>query len=247
MTSEEGKELILNPPGMVPIVKDSWNPTQFDKKINERVQLYVKSFLNSRDVQSKFLDIQEELNLYTKQACSQLSEFEYKWLGLGNCLLKDFFIVRDFSKVKRVVKMLHDEYIDNPELSVAGIFFNIGFAVTAYAFLPISVPIMLLLDRDSRKQKIIEKEYTKLMSSFRDDIRNELNSTCGKLLKQMVNKVTEEFLPRRIDHLIELARQLVTYSKDNQQKRGLFLHLLQQVKDIEDSAVKIQGDLLKLD
>ena len=246
MTSEEGKESILNPPGMVPIIKDSWNPTQFDKKVFERVCFYFKNFLKSRDVQSKFLDIQEELNSYLKQVCLQLSEFEDKWLGLGKSLLKNFFAVRDYSKVKGFVKMLQDDEYEAFELSF-GIFFNIGFAVTAFAFLPISVPVMLLLDRESRKKKIIEEEYTKLMSSFRDDIRDHLNSTCGKLLREMVNKVTEEFLPRRIDHLVELVRQLVTYREENQQKRDLFLHLQEQIKRIEQSAANIQGDLLKLD
>lgn len=246
MTSEEGKEHILNPSGMVPIVKDSWVPLNFDEKVLDRVNWYYGNFLRSRDVQSKFLNIQEELNSYTRKSCSQLSEFESKWLGLGNSLFKKIFTVRDYSKIKSFVKSVHDNEYTGLEL-IVGSFLNIGVAATALAFLPISVPIILLLDRESRKKNIIEKEYNKLMSSFRDEIRNHLNSTCGELLKVMVNKVTEEFLPRRIDHLTELVRQLVTFREENRQKRDLFLRLLQQIKAIEESAANIQEDLLKLD
>lgn len=246
MKSEEGKEAILNPRGKVPIVKDSWNPLNFDEKVYERVCLYVETFLKSQDVQTRFLSIQKELFSYTKKACSQLSKFECTYLGLGNAILENAFTVWDFSDVNHFMRMLHDEEFGAFGLSF-GIFFNIGLALTAFVFLPITLPTMLLLDRDSRKKKVIEEEYTKLMSSFPDKIRNHLNSTCGDILTQMVDKVTEEFLPRRIDHLTELVRQLVAYRNDNRQKRDLFLRLLQQIKSIEESTAKIRRDLLRLD
>lgn len=53
MSTDEGKDKILNPPGRPPIMEVVWQPRVFAMEIHARVLLYMKHFLESSEVNKK--------------------------------------------------------------------------------------------------------------------------------------------------------------------------------------------------
>lgn len=45
MSTDAGRDKILNPPGRTPITKVDWNKTDFEKEIEARVDSHVENYL----------------------------------------------------------------------------------------------------------------------------------------------------------------------------------------------------------
>lgn len=79
MSTDEGKDKILNPPGRPPIMEVVWQPRVFAMEIHERVLLYIEHFLKSSEVNEKIVTEKEEIESFYKKVSSELSDMEEGW------------------------------------------------------------------------------------------------------------------------------------------------------------------------
>lgn len=202
MLTPAGKEKVLNPAGFKPILKIDWQPNVFTEKVQKRVGMYVSEYLQSKDVLQSFKKLRDEIASFYEKVSSDLSEIETNW-------------------IQRRTSKRHGIYIDDPEISrasVVGIVLatsplwipllatGVGLTIAAS---PIIFPVIKFLGRDKRKQKLIDEEYNRCLSSVKDLIRTELESNQGSVIYKLVDKVTEDLLLRRIQYLEKMINQLM--------------------------------------
>lgn len=202
MLTPAGKEKVLNPAGFKPILKIDWQPNVFTEKVQKRVGMYVSEYLQSKDVLQRFKKLRDEIASFYEKVSSDLSEIETNW-------------------IQRRTSKRHGIYIDDPEISrasVVGIVLatsplwipllatGVGLTIAAS---PIIFPVIKFLGRDKRKQKLIDEEYNRCLSSVKDLIRTELESNQGSVIYKLVDKVTEDLLLRRIQYLEKMINQLM--------------------------------------
>lgn len=66
MSTDEGKDKILNPPNRPPIMKVVWQPRLFAMEIHARVLLYIEHLLKSSEVNEKFVTEKDEIVSFYK-------------------------------------------------------------------------------------------------------------------------------------------------------------------------------------
>eukprot|EP00105_Crassostrea_gigas_P028812 XP_011450570.2 PREDICTED: uncharacterized protein LOC105344489 isoform X1 [Crassostrea gigas] len=223
MLTPAGKERVLNPPGSTSILKIEWQPNVFTEKVQKRVAMYVSEYLQSKDVLQKFGKLKEEVASFYQKVSSDLSEIETGW------------IQRKASKKLTLST-------DDPEISTASVvgivlatsplwlpLLATGVGLTIAAS-PIIFPVIKFLGRDKRKQKLIDEEYNRCLSSVKDSIRSELESNQGNVIYKLVDKVTDDLLLRRIQYLQKMINQLMKSREE----------IISNVDTITDLANKIQ-------
>lgn len=223
MLTPAGKERVLNPPGSTSILKIEWQPNVFTEKVQKRVAMYVSEYLQSKDVLQKFGKLKEEVASFYQKVSSDLSEIETGW------------IQRKASKKLTLST-------DDPEISTASVvgivlatsplwlpLLATGVGLTIAAS-PIIFPVIKFLGRDKRKQKLIDEEYNRCLSSVKDSIRSELESNQGNVIHKLVDKVTDDLLLRRIQYLQKMINQLMKSREE----------IISNVDTITDLANKIQ-------
>lgn len=80
MSTDAGREKILNPPGRTPITKVDWNKTDFEKEIEARIDSYVETYLQTNDVLKRYKDIQIEVNSFHDKINESLLKMESEWV-----------------------------------------------------------------------------------------------------------------------------------------------------------------------
>lgn len=248
MSTDLGKDRILNPPDSTPIMKVEWQPNIFAEEINTRVMQYVESFLKSSDVEKKFEAMKNDIALFYKIASSDLSEMENDW-------------TEDDSHDKHVKAYDHDIDLNVSTASVvgivlatsplwlpilaAGIGLGVALAGVTIALSPVVLPFMKILGRDARKRKIIDEEYNNCRESIRSLICNELESNCGCVINKLLDRVTKDLLPKRMQSLQKMIQQLLksrTEILENQESLRL---LSKKVKDMEESVTELNICLIR--
>lgn len=201
MSTDEGKDKILNPPGRPPIMTVIWQPRQFAMEIHERVLLYIEHFLKSSEVNEKFVTEKEEIESFYKNVSSELSDMEEGWTVIGifeiECLTDTN---AEMSKASIAGVVLATSPIWLP-IAVIGIALGVAFSGLTIAIAPVLVPTILIMGRDTRKKKVIDEEYNKCRMSIRSHISNELESTCGAFINKLIDRITLDLLPKRIQSL----------------------------------------------
>lgn len=96
MSTDDGKDKILNPSGRTPISKVDWSKTDFEKEITARIDSYVESYLQTDGVFEKYYDIKKEISSLNDQMNGIIQEMESEWMqtrqvtsgfNLGNFLI----------------------------------------------------------------------------------------------------------------------------------------------------------------
>lgn len=200
MESDAGKEKVLNPPGHKPILKVEWHPNVFQDKVKERVSLYVTEYLKSQDVLDRFQKIKDETTTFYRKIALDISEMENCWTKEKTNRVGTLSDDNDISTASMIGFVLATSPVWLPLLAT-----GIGLTI---AISPILFPVIKFLGREKRKNKIIDEEYSKCISSVREFIQSELQSNQGRVINAFIDKVTTDLLFRQIQTLKKMIEQL---------------------------------------
>lgn len=135
---------------------------------------------------------------------------------------------------------------DDPEISTASV---VGIVLAAsplatsvgltIAASPIIFPVIKFLGRDKRKQKLIDEEYSRCLSSIKDSIHTELESNQGSVIYKLVDKVTEDLLKGRIQYLQMMINQLMKSRREIISNVQTLSDLAKKINIIEGSATEL--------
>lgn len=243
MSTDLGKDRILNPPNHTPIMEVVWQPQIFVQDINARINLHVVNVLKSSDVVQIFEGVKTELALFYQKVSSALSEMENDWIEIGidetefstNSEVAD----TNVSKASVVGVVLATSPLWIPLLA-AGIGLAVAFVGLSIALSPVAIPLMKFLGRDARKKKIIEEEYNNRRDSVRSLICNELEVNCGCVMNKLIDKVTKDLLPKRIQALEKMIQQLSKSRAEILENREFLEYLSKKLNAMEESATELK-------
>lgn len=243
MSTDEGKNKILNPPGHPPIMEVIWQPRQFAMEIHERVLLYIEHFLKSSEVNEKVVTEKEEIESFYKKVSSELSDMEEGWTVIRifeiECLTDTN---AEMSKASIAGIVLATSPIWLP-IAAIGIALGVAFSGLTIAISPVLVPTILILGRDTRKKKVIDEEYNNCLMSIRSLVSNELESTCGAFINKLIDRITLDLLPKRIKSLEKMIQQLLDNRRQILANQESLCNLSRKVKVIEKSATEFKRRL----
>lgn len=221
MSTDLGKCRILNPSDRPPILH---LPLKSQSEIHEviitLVSQYFDRFLRYSNVLKKFKEIREEIVSFYHNTSLELSKMENEW-------------IYDRESEALVCEALVTTSLYLPE-------FTIEVAVPTVNWL------RSLLPRGSkdRKRKLIDESYNKCMSSIRSSVCNLFDLSYGFVVMDLLNKVTNDLLPKRINCLKKI---IIEQSMDAQQKKlgnhQPLQHLANNVKILQESAIELEESL----
>lgn len=246
MSTDLGKDKILNPPKHTPIMEVVWQPQVFVADINARINLYVVNVLKSSDVVQIFESVKTDLSSFYQKVSSALSEMENDWIEVGIDEI-EFSVNSDVddsnvSTASVVGVVLATSPLWLPLLA-AGVGLAVAFVGLSIALSPVAIPLMKFLGRDARKRKVIDEEYNKRRESVRSLICNELEVNCGCVMKKLIDKVTKDLLPKRIQALEKMIQQLSKSRAEILENRELLEYLSKKLKAMEESATELKLNL----
>lgn len=240
MSTDEGKDKILNPPNRPPIMEVVWQPRLFAMEIHARVLLYIEHLLKSSEVNEKFVTEKDEIVSFYKKVLSGLSHMEEDWTVVGIFEVECHADTNaEMSKASIVGVVLATSPIWLP-IAAVGIALVVAFAGVTIAMTPLLVPAIQFMGRDARKKKVIDEEYNNCRMSIRSLVSNELESTCGAFIDKLIDRITLDLLPKRIQSLEKMIQQLLDNRRQilaNQESLG---NLSRKVKVIEKSATEFK-------
>lgn len=206
MSTDTGREEILNPQGRTPIMKYDCQSYFFAEQINARVIQYVNNELKSSDVVQMFDNVKKEIASFHERVSSDLTKMEKKWIESrteeATCKLPKYTDLAD---------------PDIPTASVDG------------------VAALNILGRDAKKKKKIDAEYKKCHDSIRNLIYDAFESSYGCDINNLIDKVTKDMLPKRLHALQKMIQQLSKSREDILENRESLVYLSKKVKAMEES------------
>lgn len=222
MSTDTGKTSILNPPGRLPIITVEF--TTLEKEIEARVMQYIGTYLQSEKVLERFRKIREDIIKFHRKVSSDLSDMEADWTSM--------------------IKVENELDWEAPLLLQIPVFALM--AAAAIVLSPIIIPICIYLSRDSVKKANIEEKYQATRESIRGRIFEQLDSKCGEYFDKMIDKVTKDLLPKRINYLERMISQLLTSRREILANMTIIDNLKMKVKSIYDSATDLNVRLSTL-
>lgn len=248
MSTDLGKDRILNPPGRPPILGVDWQPQLFVMDIIERINLHIGNVLNSSDVMQKFEDVKKEAASFYEKVSSDLFDMEKDWIEVGTDETEfsaDTEIAdTNISTASVVGVVLATSPLWVPLLA-AGIGLAVAFVGFSIALSPVALPLLKFLGRDARKRKVIDEEYNKRRESVRSLICNELEVNCGFVMNKLIDKVTQDMLPKRIQALQKMIQQLSKSREEILENQEMLENLSKKLKAMEESVTEIKTCLIR--
>lgn len=226
MSTDIGKDKILNPCGQTPIMKVDWQPKLFCEIICFRVNSYAEAVLRSEDVLQKFKDIQIEITSFYERILSDILQMESDWRNdIADELSTDETSVSTAAVVGVVIASSPLWF----PLLAAGLGLGLALGGVTIALSPVLIPVLAYLGRDERKKKVIDEEYNNCKKAIRSLVIN-----------QLLLKVTDDLLPRRIKLLETMIQQLTESRNEIIANKKVLLNLEAKVKSLESSAKELE-------
>lgn len=202
MSSESGKEHILNPTGHTPIM-DVPLSRVFVEEIKSRINVYIEAFLQSPDVLQKFEEIINEIRTFHKRVSEGLSSLEADWTYVKK---------HEFSNDKSMIdpSKAVDEFPLALKISLLAVSIVITAAVAACLLLirPVLGQALERMNTEATKRYVIDLVYNANMASIQSKIKQHLKEMRGNPLNLLVDKVSKCMLPNRIQSLETLIQNL---------------------------------------
>lgn len=219
MSTSSGKEKVLNPPERTPIADVNWGTTDFEKEIEARVDLYVETYLQSDGVLKRYESIQKEINTFCKQVISDLSKMEKEWIEtIPNTW--------SFSPTNVLLSL---GVLTSPVWMTA---LAVGFGLAAAAVAGLLFIVGAVWSWFTRKtDEEITYEYNKHLAKIRRKICDHLDKNCGVVIIKLIDKVTEDVLPKKLQTFKTMIQQI-------SEKRD---KIIANQKRLKVSAVKIRN------
>lgn len=206
MLSDSGKERILNPPGYLPI--NAVSLSAGPGEIKKRVSLFFKAY-QSENILQQFKKLKEDFLSNFQSISSELIKIENDWT-YDAIRVSGYVFLPDSSMF----------WLSSLERAM--------FSYTVLLFGPI-------LTKEGRMHNI-NKLYFKCTSAIKDRVYKHLKSSQGYLFTKMVDKVTEDLLPKRIKHLEKTIKKLLEERDEILCNQKSFNKLAEEVKDFQNSA-----------
>lgn len=230
MSTDFGKDKILNPPGCTPIMEVIWQPVQFAQEINTRVSRHVNEFLKSEEVLQNFENIKEEIVIFHKSVLLDLSTIDN---DLSN-------LMESQKNAENTSKTSPDTDLLPLPLRIPIFFLEVLLYVVLVAasiiISPITIPLLIYKNRDEEKKTVIDEEYNTCKMSIRSKICNHLESSCGNEIREFIDKSTKDILPKQIQTLeTKMKSTSLLYNRAESNIR-LIKKLVSDVKAIENQS-----------
>ncbi|XP_056002441.1 transmembrane GTPase Marf-like [Ostrea edulis] len=143
MSSDLGKERILNPKNLHPIMEEQY--ILLGDEVISRVEQYVSNTVQCPDVVEEFNDIKDEILMFYTELSSEIEKMENEWKGYSDQNEKGGVSYQEESVAPYVAGVIATSPIWFPLLTAA---VAIGIAT-----LPFIAPVFAFLTTDSRKRK----------------------------------------------------------------------------------------------
>lgn len=179
MSTDEGKNSILNPAGRVSIAKINWNKTNFEARIKSRVDLYVINYLQSDSVAKRYENIVNEIQKFHKKAKSSIKKMDDKPIGINPL---DDECTASWINLRDIVKY------SSPFLVTGLACASIPLAIFSGGALAVS----FFLTSISKTTKDIDDEYEKCKITVPTVIRTDLQERFAVPIKGMINSVISD-------------------------------------------------------
>lgn len=182
MSTDEGKNRILNPAGRVSIADTNWNKTNFEARIKSRIDLYVKHFLQSDSVVKRHQDIVREIQSFYAQ-----TQFSIKTIANESV---DMYPLYD-NETESFTYLIQLGFISSPVWLAALAF---GFGIPAAIIGGCAFVISSFFGWVSKTTKEIDDEYEKCKSTVPTIIHAHLEKHFAEPINQMVDAVSQYLL-----------------------------------------------------
>lgn len=234
MSTDLGKDRILNPASSTPIMEVFWQPLEFAQEVNTRVKRHVDEYLQSEEVLQNFENIKEEIVKFHKSVLSELSAIDNEL----STLMESKRNAENASKTTPDTDLLPLP-IRIP-IFVLEVLLSIVLVAASIIVMPISLPVLIYKNRDEEKKTVINEEYNTCRMSIRSKICNHLESSCGKDIKDLIDKSTQDILPKQIQTLErKIKDNSIEYNKAESNVR-LIDKLVKEVQAIENQTQTMQ-------
>ncbi|XP_062577861.1 uncharacterized protein LOC134239723 isoform X2 [Saccostrea cucullata] len=236
MSSDNGKERILNPKGWDPIMEVTYVPTTLGDDVQARIDHYINERVRSPEVIEEFKNIKDDILEFYKEISFEIEKIENAWTGTVDVSYsKREISYKEESVAPYVAGIIATSPIWFPLLAA-------GVAI-AVASVPFAAPIIAFLGRDSRKKKLIDKEYDKCKLTFRSHICNSMESNHGDALNKLISKITDVILQRRIKFIEETIKELSENRERIIANQKKLISLAEKLKSMKDVAEEIKHAL----
>lgn len=214
MSTDEGKNMILYPEGHIQIFHSFGAATL----INKRVSSFFEKYFQSENVLQQFENLREELLSNFKSISSEISRIEREWIQTGT---------NDTERGRGYV------FLPHPKVWIS-IWERLFFFYRAFFYCP-------FITKEGNESNV-DAMYHKCKSAIKGLVYQHLKSNQGILFTKMVDKVTEDLLPKRITYLVETIENLRIKREEILRNQIVFHKLAEEVKDFQISARKIHSN-----
>lgn len=238
MSSESGKEHILNPKCRTPMMDVPWTLGFFVEEIKSRINIYIETFLQSPDVLQKFEDIKNEIIDFYSRVSVDLSSLEADWTYVKKHEFSCDNGIGDFKKF--------DEFPLPLKISMLAVSIVITAAAAVCLLLssPLLGPAVMLMNTDNAKRVVLDRVYNANMASIRSQIQRHLKERCGNALNLLVKKVSKRLLPNRIHFLETMIQQLSNSREEVLANIESISYLASKLEAMRMSAEDLQSTLM---
>lgn len=235
MSTEEGKEKILNPIGHTPILKCmNWTECAYAENVNERVCLYLKNFLESEDTEKKFKEIAEELRSTFDKLSSTLKGIE-----------DDTDLPEKFKDEKKdqTTSSAGPHFADrllNVPIVIGGFFLSAALLCLAIVLSPIIIAKLVYQNQEEEKRRIIDRTYQECTLQVRNKVCETLESSYGFFVGTLIESLMFGVLDRKIKSFLEMINNLKMFREEYLSKTDEFCELKRKVEEMEEEATSLE-------
>lgn len=137
------------------------------------------------------------------------------------------------------------ELLKGPWFDIASTIFafvDVAFCLLKFVGTPFSAISKWIFKTDEKKQAAIDKAYEDCKTSVRRIVCNQLEDKIGFVLTKLIDKVTVDALPRRIEAFEEMINQLSKSRQDIIAKKELQSTLASKIELIREKVQQLQDD-----
>lgn len=235
MSSESGKEHILNPQCRIPMMDVPWTLGFFSEEIKSRITIYIEAFLQSPDVLQKFDDIKHEMFEFYKRVSVDLSSMEADWTYVKK---------HEFS----CDKSMEDPFKKFDELplplKISMLAVSIVIKAAVVVCLLLISPDLGSMNTDKTKREVIDRVYYANIASIRSQIHQHFKERSGKALNLLVKEMFERWLPNQINFLETMIQELLDSREEILASIESISYLASKLEVMRMSADDLQSTLM---
>lgn len=214
MSTDFGRDTILNPQNIFPSV-DVPSYSTFVEQLHYMVRQHVERFLKSKEVLQKFRDVRHEIFSFYHKLSLDLSKMENEWI-----------------------------YDQSRPGSVVCIYENLVTSPFWFPEFTMDISTVILNQELNSKIKHQAKDdcYSNIIMLIPTAVFDHLKSSYGIIIFDLLDKVTENLLPKRINQLKMMISQNRDFPNDISDNKRIDI-LSRKIKTMELYATELKDSL----